>query len=467
MSRESNILKNTAVYAVGNFGSKILAYIMVLVYTHFINPNELGYYDLILTTISLILPIVMCSFDEGIYRWLIDSDKNIIETISTCTKTILGTTITIGCGLLLLSRFIYIQYAGLIISLLASMAIYQLFLNAVRGLSNSKTYAISGIINSFIDLISEFVGLVFLNMGVEVLLISKTFANLVTIGYLCFKQKELRSCISGKFNVKIARPLLSYSLPLIPNAVSWWIVNSSSRYIILMFLGTAYNGIYSISNKFPTIITTITGIVYFSLQESIIKEYKSSDRDFFYSKIFKQYYTILFSLVICAIPATKLIILWFVNSDYSSAWKYTGFLYIGTVFSALSAFLGIGYQISRETKRSVVSTVTAAIINALINIWLIRYIGLYASSISTMVAYIFLFGLRIVHSKKYFQLKVQWPHFLLMILGACMSIVVSFLSSISVIVLCEVIIILLVVWKNRKLVLDLLNMIKRKRKKFL
>ena len=144
------------------------------------------------------------------------------------------------------------------------------------------------------------------------------------------------------------------------------------------------------------------------MQESIIKEYNSSDRDQFYSKIFEKYYTILFLIIICVIPATRLIVQWLVGIDYCEAWKFTGFLYIGAVFSALSAFLGIGYQISRETKRSVVSTVSAAILNIGINLLLINLIGLYAVSFSTMIAYIFLFGLRIKHSKKYFRLQVQW-----------------------------------------------------------
>lgn len=464
MSRESNILKNTAIYAIGNFGSKILAYIMVLVYTHFITPNELGYYDLILITISLILPIVMCSLDEGIYRWLIDTeDKNIDETISTCTKTIIGTTLIIGCAVLLLNYFFHIQYVIQIILLLSSMAIYQLFLNIVRGLSNSKTYASSGIINSSIDLILEFIGLVFLNMGIEVLLVSKILANLTTIGYLCFKQKELRGCLKGKFNTNIIKPLLSYSLPLIPNSLSWWIVNSSDRYIILFFLGSTYNGIYSVANKFPTVITTITGIVYLSLQESIIKEYNSSDRDKFYSRVFKNYYTILFLLVICAIPATRLIVQWFIGLNYSNAWEFTGFLYIGAVFSALSAFLGIGYQISKETKRSMISTVSAAILNIFITLLLIRYMDLYAVSFSTMIAYIFLFGLRIKHSKKYFQLKIKWAHFLLLNFCACISIVVSYLPNILVIIFAELIIILLVLITNRKLIFDFLNIIKKRK----
>ena len=100
------------------------------------------------------------------------------------------------------------------------------------------------------------------------------------------------------------------------------------------------------ANKFPTILTTITSIFYLAWQESAIQEYNSPNRDKFYSEVFKKYYILLFTLCLCAIPATRLVIELFVSEAYKNAWEYTGFLYLGAAFSALSSFLGMGYQIS-------------------------------------------------------------------------------------------------------------------------
>ena len=462
VSRENKILKNTIIYAVGNFGSKILAYIMVLVYTYYIGAEELGYYDLILTTISLFLPIIICSYDEGIYRWLIDDSKrNKIEIVSNCIKTVIFTTCLAIIVLLLINVKFHIQYVGFIAAMLGSSTIYQVILNAVRGMSNSHVYALSGIINSVILLFLEILGLVVLGMGIEALLISKTMANILTILFIFMRQPSLRGFLTCRFNTKLSKSMLSYSLPLIPNSLSWWIVNSSDRYIILLFLGTAYNGIYAIANKFPTIITTITGIVYLALQESVIKEYDSPDRDSFYSKVFRQYYTLIFSLIICAIPATKLMIGWFVSTEYQSAWQYTGFLYLSTVFSALSSFLGIGYQISRETKRSVVSTVSSAGVNIAVNIMLIQFIGLYAASFSTFAAYLFLFVLRIIHSKKYFTLHIKWSEFISMFIISILVSVVTYIGSLMTVILTTVVCIALMLILNKKFALHIIEKIEK------
>ena len=59
MSREKELVKKTGIYAVGNLGAKVLSYVMVLVYSYFILPDEMGYYDLIITTVAMIQPLVI------------------------------------------------------------------------------------------------------------------------------------------------------------------------------------------------------------------------------------------------------------------------------------------------------------------------------------------------------------------------------------------------------------------------
>ena len=72
MSQESKLIKNTAIYSIGSLSSKILAYVMVLVYSRYIMPESMGYYDVIMTTISLLYPVVSLELVEGIYRFIID-----------------------------------------------------------------------------------------------------------------------------------------------------------------------------------------------------------------------------------------------------------------------------------------------------------------------------------------------------------------------------------------------------------
>lgn len=430
MSRKENIINNTIAYTLGNLGSKILAYVMVLVYTFYINTSDLGYYDVILSSISLLQPIALLMLDDGIYRWLIDGNNETRKIIiSTCLKIVN----IITCGIIIIWIIINIKfklpYFFLVAIYFYSCMIYQIVLSIVRGLGNSKLYATSGLFNSFILLLCEIVGIVVYNQGIKALFISNIIANFLTIISICVIQSEFKLSIRYSIDKSLAFDILKYSIPIIPNNLCWWIVNSSDRYIILFFLGTTYNGIYSISNKFPTVISTVTSIFYLSIQETIIKEYNSEDRDLFYTNIFKKYYRMLFGMVLCGIPITRIVIQFLVSSEYENAWYFTGILYIATVFSALSSFLGIGYQIAKETRRSINSTVFAAILNIVVNVTLIRYWGLYAASISTLVSYIFLFLIRIKHSKKYFCLFADWKDFIFQFMICVIMVIYTYFTN--------------------------------------
>lgn len=429
-SREKKILQNSLIFTVGNLGSKVFSYVMVLLYTYYISAAELGYYDIVLTTVSLLQPVVMLSFDEGIYRWLIDaSESKIKQILSTSLKTVSALTVIAVVIFECFNIKFHFQYAVEIVLLFVSAIIYQVILNAIRGLANNKLYAISGVLNSFLLFIFEAIAIMGFGMGVEALLLSTFAANILTILFIYIKEPKFHGVLKESYDRKLVEDITKYTVPLIPNSISWWIVNSSDRYIILAYLGTALNGIYSVACKFPTVISTISNILYFALQEAIIKEYNSEDRDAFYSSIFEKYYIFLFSLTLCGIPATKIVIMNFVGNEYIVAGQYIGFLFFSTVFSALSSFLGIGYQISRETIKSSYTTIGAAFINIVTNIVLIKFIGLHAATFSTFIAYFVLFIIRMVHCKKYFTLKVEWLKFYGIFIFAIVYVIASYVGN--------------------------------------
>lgn len=413
MDKSSKLAKNTLIYAIGNFGSKFLAYVMVLVYSYYITPEELGYYDVVLTTISMVQPLVIFQINDGVFRFLIDSEKNQKAAIvGNVTKFLCMTTIASELVFLFFCGFVQVRYAVWIGLLLFSTMFFVLLQDIVRGLGLNKEYAAYGVLNSIVMLVMETIGLMVLHMGVEALIISKVCAYGICIVTMFVRHAELLQALREKMSKKVLGPILKYSAPLVPNTICWWVVNSSDRYIILFSLGAAFNGIYSMATKFPTILTMVTSIFYLAWQETAIKEYNTPERDSFFSDIFKKYYVLLFSLCLCAIPATRIVIQLFVSEAFKDAWKYTGFLYLGASFSALCGFLGMGYQISKETARSLATTIFAAVLNFAVNIGCVRFIGLQAASFSTFAAYLFLLLIRLQHSKRYFMLSIQWGQFI-------------------------------------------------------
>ncbi|WP_230740167.1 oligosaccharide flippase family protein, partial [Streptococcus pneumoniae] len=84
MSRRYNyLLKNIGLLTLSNFGSKILVFLMVPLYTSVLSTSDYGTYDLFNTTISLLIPIISINISEGVLRFALDekNDSSIVYSI--------------------------------------------------------------------------------------------------------------------------------------------------------------------------------------------------------------------------------------------------------------------------------------------------------------------------------------------------------------------------------------------------
>ena len=72
-NRIDKFLKDIGIYAIGNLGSKLITFMLVPLYTHYItNTDEFGYYDICLTVIFLFIPFVTLQLRDGAFRFLLD-----------------------------------------------------------------------------------------------------------------------------------------------------------------------------------------------------------------------------------------------------------------------------------------------------------------------------------------------------------------------------------------------------------
>ena len=408
MNRGKRFAKKTVIYAIGNFGSKVLTFLMVPYYTHNIPTGEYGIYDVILVTISLIMPIITLQTQEAIIAGMINKDKDNYQIIKCTLSIVVLNSVVFTAIYFIVSRFISIQYGIFFIVLLAIKSVFTIIHQYARGLSKTGLYATTGVIYTLVFLGLNIVQLSILHSGIQGLLISETIASVVAIGIVVGGAPEILKAIRVKIDKSELMRIIRYSLPLIPNNISWWLINASDRYVIGIFLGPVSNGIYAISYKFANIIQTVTSLVYLAWQEISLEEYKSRDRDAFYSSFFNSYMKLLLSGVLIAICCTKFITVTFLAEGYADAWKYTSWLYMGTVYSALAAFLNTCYLANGDTKEILKGTLLAGVINIAVDVALIKFIGVYAAALSTVVSAFALLIRRIVDNKKYYKLVVDW-----------------------------------------------------------
>ena len=194
-------------------------------------------------------------------------------------------------------------------------------------------------------------------------------------------------------------------------------------------MNVSMNGIYSVANKFSSVVTTIYSVFNITWTESVSVNFKSEDKDEYFSKIFDvtvRFFGALCLGIIAFMPFAFSIL---VNESYNEAYMQIPILIIGTMFNILVSFLGTIYVDKKLSKEIAKISLVTAIINIVIDLALINFIGLYAASLSTVISWLVMFIYRFIDSRKYVKLKVDKKIVISMIIFTIVTLISYYLNN--------------------------------------
>ena len=453
MSKGKDLAKNTVIVSIGKICTQLITFFLLPVYTAVLSNEEYGVVDLLNTLTSLLLPIATLQIEQGIFRYLLDCRENKEKQttlITTVSKFILVQSAICIIIFLCASPFIHNEYKYFLMANLLMGILSSISLQICRGLGDNKTYAVGSFITGALTVILNVIFIVVFKWGAYGMLIATAISNLLCAIYVFVKKKIYKYIDIKQNDKKLLKDIIKYSVPLIPNMISWWIVSASDRTIISAVIGVAQNGIYSAANKFSGIFSTLYSVFNLTWTESASININSEDREEFFSKIFDFIVRFFGSLCLGTIAVMPFVFGILVNEKFAESYYQIPILILGSVFNILVSFLGSVYVAKKLTKEIAKTSIIAAIINIVVNIALIKQIGLYAASISTVIAYFAMFIYRWIDVKKYVSIKTNKALIAVLSVSFLVAIITYYLKMkiISIVVLLAVIIIAIYINKD-------------------
>lgn len=433
MSDSNKLINNTLIYTIGSFGSKALSFMLLPLYSYFLSKGEFGVYDLILTCVNLFIPIVSLQVADASYRWLLEAKTDQQAKKSAITNGILillASTVVFALIYVVVFNYWDVKYSSYFLPLVISACLFPFVQQIVRGLGQNKIYAGAGILNTALLLIFSIMFLKFFQLKLEGLLLAAIIANLSAILFTVIRGRILSYISLVLIDKSICSGMIAYSWPLIPNSISWWMINASHRFIIVFFLNAEANGIYAVSARLPALITIINSIFMLAWQDHTIQS-KNSDvaADDFSSKVFNMFIKFEMSTIFILIASSQYIVYFLLDNKFFEAWKYMPLLFIGTAFAAFSAYLGAAYLKAKETKGIFTTTIIGGIINVIISTSLIKYIGLYAPALGTFVSFFIVYILRKKQTREILPLNIDVRSFTMLFIGSLVFAYFSYLNN--------------------------------------
>ena len=468
MSKGKDLAKNTAIVSIGKICTQLITFLLLPVYTAVLSNEEYGVVDLLNTLTSLLLPIVTLQIEQGIFRYLIDCRENNekqIKLITTIIRFMIIQSIVCIVIFLCVSPFIHNEYKYFLMANLLMGIFSSLLLQICRGLGDNATYAIGSFITGAFTVVLNVIFIVAFRWGAYGMLGAIAISNFICSVYIFLKRKIYKYIKPKQFDKKILKEIIKYSVPLIPNMISWWIVSASDRTIISAVIGIAQNGIYSAANKFSGVFTTLYSVFNLTWTESASININSEDRDEFFSKILDFVIRFFGCLCLGTIAVMPFVFNILINEKFAEAYYQIPILILGSVFNILVSFVGSIYVAKKLTKEIAKTSIISAVINIFVNIALIKSIGLYAASISTVIAYALMFIYRWIDVKKYVKFNVNKILMFALTIMYGITIFTYYLKNTTISVVVLVIVVIFAIITNLNSVSYLKQIVKDKIKK--
>ena len=418
MNKYKNLAFNTIVFAIGSFGSKILAMFLTRLYTTYMPSDMLGTKELIETMANFLIPVFTFSMSESIIRYGLDKDYDNRQVFSTSIMVeVLGLFI-----MALLSPFLsFIPFVKGFTPWLVVYVIISSFRQTcslfVRSIGYVKLYAFDGILATLTLFIFNIIFISGFKMEISGFLLAVIASDLTSTIFLCAAARVGRYFSPKYADRDIMKTMLRFSVPMIPTSIMWIITGFSDRIFIKYMHGPAATtgdsaaGIYTAASKIPNLVSMVSTVFFQAWNMSAITEYGSKDIGKFYQKVYSAYQSVMFIasafLILLVKPISAILLNYNNHPEYREAVNYTPVLVMSVLMMCFNLFLSSIYTAAQHTKNSFWTSFITTILNVSLNAVLIKHFGIHGAIAATFISYVVCYIIRIVDARRYIYFKVN------------------------------------------------------------
>ncbi len=467
-SREKDLARNTLILTIGKISTQAITFFLLPLYTAYLSREDYGVVDLIATVVSLLFPILNMQIEQAVFRYMVVNRENQTETkkiISTAFSFSFFQIVAFAILFCIIQPYVHNEYKWfLLINLVLGTLNFSL-MQVMRGLGDNMGYAIAAFISSVVNIGVNLLLILVFNLGATAMLTATSIGSLVSVSFIVYRSKFWRYYSPRFFERQRLKELLSYSMPLVPNELSWWAIRASDRFVITAALGAGANGIIAVAHKFPSIYIMLYNIFGIAWTESVVLHLKEPDGEKYFSDMTNRMLRLFACASMLIVAVMPLVFGWLINDSFKEAYNLIPLYMIGSIFNVVIGLISTVYIVHKRTKVIAKTSILAATICLVTDIILVGQIGIYASPISYLLGFGVMMGYRCLDIKKY--VKLEWDrHFIVLFcLMLTVTLVVYYLGIQWLNAINLILVILFVLYINKTDVLRVLNLIKLRKAK--
>jgi O-antigen/teichoic acid export membrane protein len=423
--------RHSAIYGLGGLVSRILATLLLPLYTHYLPPGSYGRVEIITAATAVLAIFLQMGISSAFFRFYFDAKDHASKLVVIRTSfwfTMGAATLGLVVGVVFAGPIGHVLGLGHDPTLVRAGAVglwaqtnYNQLTALFRVEERSTQYAVASVANVLITVAAMVLAVAVFHWGAVGLVVGNFTGTLVVyIALLGYRTEQL----GLQFDRTLFRAMQKFGLPLVPSALALWTINFVDREFVAWYKGTAEVGVYSAAVKIAGVITFV--MVAFRTAWPAFAYSIEDERDA--KRTYSYVLTYLLTLASWLALALGALAPWWValltDPRYQRAEKGVALLaFAGAIYAGYTV-LAIGSGRARRTQFNWVVTGIGAAVNIGLNFWLIRDYGMVGAAISTAVAYVVLFIGMTVYAQSVYRVDYQWRRVITCV-GAAVSLTLA------------------------------------------
>ena len=417
--------RHSAIYGLGGLVSRILATVLLPLYTHYLPPNAYGRVEIVTAATAVLAIVLQLGISSAFFRFYFDAkaDAEKLTVIRTSFWfTMMMSTVGLVLGVVFAGAVGHAIGLGHDPSLVRAGAVglwaqtnYNQLTALFRVEERSVQYAIASVANVLITVCAMVVFVAVFHWGAVGLVVGNFTGTLIVyVALVLYRTEQL----GLEFDRTLFRKMQKFGMPLVPSAIALWAINFIDREFIVWYNGKAEVGVYSAAIKIASVVT----FAMIAFRTAWPAFAYSIEDDGEARRTYSFVLTYLLAAASWLALALGALAPWWVelltNSRYQRAQNGVALLaFAGAVYAGYTV-LAIGSGRARRTQLNWVVTGVGAAVNVGLNFWLIPRWGMVGASISTAAAYVVLFAGMTLYAQYVYPVPYQWRRIVTVVAAA-------------------------------------------------
>lgn len=421
LEKIKSLSKDTAIYGISTMVSRFFTFLLVPFYTNVFLPSEYGIITNVFAYIAMLNVFFSIGLESGYFKFA--STMEIGDKKDNFSQPFL--LILLNSFLMSFLIFFFSQdLTGFFLigddeKILIQLSALILFFDAIclvpfahlRLNRNPKRFATFKIINVAIMFALNLILILVFNFGIEAVFISNLVASGVTFLLL---SPIVISNLRIKFNKKLIKELLYFSLPYIPAGIASNIIQVINRPIILKYTNEQTLGIFQANYRLGIFMMLFVSIFEFAWRPFFLNHAKDPDAKKLFSKVLTLF-IVAASFIFLTVSLFVADVIKFelpfngylIGEGYWSGLNIVPVILFAYIFYGIQVNLMAGIYIEKKTKFLPIITGIAAMVSVASNILLIPSIGMMGAALATLLSYLVMMLMLYYFSQKYYKINYE------------------------------------------------------------